>query len=183
MLPLLKEYTELGCPAYLVPAWPLTTILAAIATGPHASTLTPEASNFFQQELLERAQCGFSIILLVDVALLVCGNRIQISCLASVDQANRKPRLICNSLSAPDDVTPTLNASTKKSTAPNAMQLGACPPWFLQNIWEADPLDGPAWLSKWDISDAFHRCLLRPGDIGSFTYVASPLPTDISTLL
>ena len=39
------------------------------------------------------------------------------------------------------------------------------------------------WLSKWDISDAFYQCLLRPGDIGAFIYVVTPLSTDISTLL
>ena len=63
------------------------------------------------------------------------------------------------------------------------MQFGSCLPQFLQNIWEADPSDGPMWISKWDISDAFHRCLLRPADIDDFTYVVTPLPTDISTLL
>ena len=45
--PLLKEHAELGCPAAVGPAYPLNTILAVIATGPHASTLTPEATAFF----------------------------------------------------------------------------------------------------------------------------------------
>ena len=161
----------------------MTTILSAISTGPHASTLKPEDAAFFQQELLEQAQRGFSVILPVDVALLVFGDRIWISRLASVDQANRNPRLICNSLAAPDNVTFAVNASTNKSTAPDAMQFGARLPWFLKKIWEADPSDGLVWLSKWDISDAFHRCLLRLGDIGAFTYVVPQLPTDISTLL
>ena len=100
-----------------------------------------------------------------------------------MDQANRNSRLICNSLAAPDDVTPAVNLYTNKYTAPDAIQFEACLSRFLQKIWEADPSDGLVWLSKWDISDAFHRCLLRPGDIGAFTYVVLPLPTDISTLL
>ena len=115
--------------------------------------------------------------------MLVFGNRVRISRLASVDQANRKPRLICNYSVAPDDVTPVVNASTKKSTAPDSMKFGAFLPRFLQKIWEADPSNGPVWLSKWDISDAFHLCLLRPGDIGAFTYVVPPLSTDISALM
>ena len=98
-------------------------------------------------------------------------------------QANRKHCLICNSLAAPDDFTPAINASTNKSTASDAMQFGACLPRFLQKILEADPLDGPVWFSKLEISDAFHQCLLRPGDIGAFTYVLPPLPTYISTLM
>ena len=134
-LPLLKEYAELGFPSDVGPACTLTTILSAITTGPNASTLTPEATAFFRQELLERAQRGFSIILPVDVALLVFGNCICISRLAYVDQANRKPSLICNSSAAPDDVTPAVNAFTNKSTAPDAMQFGACLPQFLQKIW------------------------------------------------
>ena len=161
----------------------METINAAIATVPHASTLTPEATAFCRQELLERAQHGFSIIFLVDMVLLVFGDRIRIFCLAYVNQANRKLRLICNYSLAPDDVTPTVNAPTGKSTSPNDMQFGALLPRFLQNIWEADPSDGPLWLSKQDIPDAFNRCLLRPADIGAFTYAISPLPTDISTLL
>ena len=181
--PLLKEYAELGCPAVVGPAWPLNTSLAAIATGPYASILTPESTNFFRQEMLERAHLGFVIILLVDMALLVFGDCIRTSCLASVYQANRKPRLICNSSAAPDDVTPAVNASTNKSTAPNTMQFGECLPWFLQNILEADPSDVLVWFSKWYIYNSVHWCLLRPGDIGAFTYVVPPLPTDISTLL
>ena len=91
-----------------------------------------------------------------------------------MDQANRKPRLICNSSAEPDDVTPAVNTSTKKSTSPNAMQFGSCLPWCLQNILGADPSDDPVWLSKWDISDAFHQCLLLPADICAFMYVVPP---------
>ena len=181
--PLLKKYAELGLPAAVVTAWTLDTINAAIATGPHVSTLTPETTVFYQQELLEWAQRGFRIILLVDMSLLVFGSRIRISRLASMDQANRKPRLICNYSAAPDVVTPAVNAFTKKSTAPNVMQFWSCLPQFLKKIWNADPSDGLVWLSKWEISDDFHQCLLRPEDIGAFTYVVPPLPTNTSTVL
>ena len=128
-------------------------------------------------------QRGFIIILPVDMDLWVFGYCIRISRLLYVEQVKRKPRLICNSSAAPHDVTPVVNASTNKSTAPYAMQFGACLPRFLQKILEADPLDGPVWFSKLEISDAFHQCLLRPGDIGAFTYVLPPLPTYISTLM
>ena len=132
---------------------------------------------------MERAQFGFSIILPVYVALLAFGDLICISYIASVDQVDIKPRLICNSSAEPDDFIPTINAYTNKYIAPNAMQFGACLPRFLNNIWEADTSDSPVWLSKWDISDAFHRCLLCPSDIGAFTYVVPYLPTDTSALL
>ena len=114
---------------------------------------------------------------------MVFGNRIRISRLVSVDQENRNLRLICNYYAAPDYITPAVSASTNKSTAPNTMKFGACLPWFLHNIWKADPSNGPVWISKWDISYAFHRYLLRPADIGAFTYVVPPPPTETSTLL
>ena len=50
-------------------------------------------------------------------------------------------------------------------------------------IWEADPAKGTVWLSKWDISDAFHRCPLRAAHIRAFTYVVPPLPCDTTILL
>ena len=161
----------------------MDTIKAVIATGPHVSTLKPEDTYFCRKELLERVQRGFIIILPVDVSLLVFGERIRISHLAPVDQANIKLRLICSYSAAPDYVNPAVNASTEKFTSPNAMQFGACLPWLMQKIWEADPSGGPVWLFKWEISEAFHRCLLQSADIGAFTYVVPPLPTDISTLL
>ena len=63
------------------------------------------------------------------------------------------------------------------------MQFGPCLPHFLKDIWEADPDDGPVFLSKWDISDAFHRCILRPFDIEKFAYTIPSLPTDATIYL
>ena len=38
-------------------------------------------------------------------------------------------------------------------------------------------------MSKWEISDAFHRCPLRAAHIGAFTYVVPPLPCETTILL
>ena len=73
---------------------------------------------------------------------------------------------------------PPVNASTDASSAPSSMQFGACLPCLLQNIWEAYLANGTVLLSKWEISDGFHRCLLRPADVGDFTYVVHPIPED-----
>ena len=180
---LLDTYSKHGFPASVGEQWPMTSILAAIDTGPHASTLTPDSVNFVREELLERTKRGFSIILTMDEALKHFGSRLRISRLASVDQANRKPRLICNSTAAPDSVTPSVNASSDTSLNPNAIQFGSCLARLLQKVWEANPADGPVYLSKWDISDAFHRCNLRPSDVGSFAYVVPALSSDPAVLL
>ena len=180
---LLASYSKDGFPALVGEKWPMASILSAIKTGPHTSTLTQESVHFVRGELFDRTKRGFSIILTKDDALKYFGNRLRISRLASVDQANRKPRLICNSTAAPDTITPSVNASSDSSSNPNAIQFGSCLARLLQKIWEADPADGPVYLSKWDISDAFHRCNLRPSDVGSFAYVVPALPSDPDVLI
>ena len=152
----------------------MSSILAAIAAGPHSSTLKPEATSFCRLDLLERVRRGFSIILALDDALAHFGDRLRISRLASIDQTKRKPRLICDSSAEPDSVTPTVNASTDMSDNHDAIQFSSCLARILQRIWEADPSDGPVFISKWDVSDAFHRCPLRPSHVGAFSYIAPP---------
>ena len=56
-------------------------------------------------------------------------------------------------------------------------------PPYPTKIWEADRIDGPVYLSKWDISDNFHRYNLRPVDVGIFSYIVPPLPGDPHLLL
>ena len=67
--------------------------------------------------------------------------------------------------------------------APKAMQFGPCLPRILQQIWEADPQDGPVYLLKCYISDTFRRCVLRPANVGAFPYVVPPLPSDTAIYL
>ena len=124
---------------------------------------------------------------------MLFGRCLRISQLASVPQANQKDRLICDSTSPPpsgdsllppsSEDTPAVNVSTDRSMAPQAMQFGPCLPRILQQIWEADPQDGPVYLSKWDISDAFHHCVLRPANICAFSYVVPPLPPNTAIYL
>ena len=180
---LLQSYATDGFPAEVGAAWPMASILAAVAAGPHTSTMKPAATTFCRTDLLDRVRRGFSIILTLDDALAYFGTRLRISRLASVDQPNRKPRLICDSSAAPDDSTPSVNASTIQTSNPNAIQFGSCLARLVQKIWEADPEEGPVLLSKWDVSDAFPRCPLRPSHVGAFAYVVPPVDKDPSTLL
>ena len=168
---LLYSYVTNGFPAKVGPQWPLASIMVGIEKGPHTPATSQQSTTFCRRELLERSQRGFSIILLVSDALHFFGRKIRISWLAYLKQQNRKPHLICNSFKAPDTITQSANDSTDKSTNPQAMQFGSCLPWLLQNIWKADPDKGPVLISKWDISDAFHRCHIYPEDVGAFTYV------------
>ena len=76
-----------------------------------------------------------------------------------------------------------MNASKDKALAPKEIQFGACLARILKKIWEANPEDGPVWFTKWYISDAFHRCNLRPTDIGNFTYAVPPLPANPTVII
>ena len=126
---------------------------------------------------MDQTQRGFSIVLMEEYAIELFGTAIHISRLASVDQNNCKLWLIYNSSEDPDDITLSVNASTEKKLAPKAMNFGACLDRLLQRIRESNPADGPIWISKWGISDAFHRCNMCLSDIVKFTYVMPPLPS------
>ena len=68
---------------------------------------------------MDRTQWGFSIVRTEEDSIEIFGTAIHISRLASVEQNNRKPRLIYNSSEEQDDTTPSVNASTEKALAPN----------------------------------------------------------------
>ena len=135
---LLSTYAAEGFPASVGAPWSLDTIRAAILQGPHVSTRTPEATAFCREELVERVARGFSLLLTEQDALRIFGTRLRISRLASVPQANRRNRLICDSTAPPPGgdsllppqhrlkspnlpATPPVNESTDKSSAPPSM--------------------------------------------------------------
>lgn len=82
---LLDSYAKDGFPASVGNPWPMSSILVAITTGPHKSTLVKDSVHFVKEELYERTKRGFSIILAKDDALKYFGDRLRISHLASVD--------------------------------------------------------------------------------------------------
>ena len=69
---------------------------------------------------------------------------------------------------------PLWNCAPTQHSTPNPIQFGSCLPRLFETVWEVDPADGPIWVSKWDLSDAFHRCCLHPEDIHTFSYIAPP---------
>ena len=94
--PILQEYAYNSFHVEVGPDWPLASIHKAITTAPHTSTLTPSAISFYRTDILDISLRGFSIILSEEDAICLFGTLLCISCLALVDQQNRKPRLICN---------------------------------------------------------------------------------------
>ena len=86
---------------------------------------------------------------------------------------------------------PVAMSENKKSLRCDSLKLDSiwtfskigCLARFLQKIWEADPADSSVYLSKWDVSNAFHRCNLRPSDVKSFAYVVPVLSSDPDVLI
>ena len=77
-------------------------------------------------EILERFLRGFSIVLTVEDAIHLFSNLLCILHLDLVELQTRKPWIIYNSSEAPDAVTPAVNSSSDKFSAPKAMQFGPC---------------------------------------------------------
>ena len=94
-------------------------------------------------DIFERSLREFRIFLTVEDAICLLVTFLRISCLASVDHQNRKPRIIFNYREAPDKVTLAVNASSDKSLPPKTMQFSPCLARRLQRIWEADLKEVP----------------------------------------
>ena len=131
---LLASYASKYFPAEVGTPYPLKSIKAAIKIDSHASTMKSNTKKIIREEILLRAKRGFSIILFVKDTLNIFGNWIRISCLASVDQKNCKPRLIFNSIATSDSITSSVNTSTYLSSNPKKIQFRYYLPHFLQKI-------------------------------------------------
>ena len=129
-----KVYTSNGFPVEAGLEWSLETTCRAIKKGPNYSTLSPDSTALCQGGIMERTQWWFSIVLKEEYAIKLFGATIRISCLASVDQNNRQPRLICNSSEDPDGATLSMNASTDKASEPKAMLFGDCFAYLPKNL-------------------------------------------------
>ena len=169
--PLLQEYASHELPVKVRLECSLHSIRKAIAKGHHTSTLTATSTDFCQTDILKCSLRCFIIILNMEDTIRLFGTLLRISHLASVEHHTHKLRLICNSRKSTSTVNLVINSSSDKSSASKAMQFGPCLSQLLHRVWEADPKEVPIWLSKLDISYAFHWCKLRPSDVGKFSYV------------
>ena len=121
---------------------------------------------------------GFRILLPVADVIRLFGERLDISRIAAVPQAHLRPRLIFNILAHPDSGTPSVNDTTDREAAPESLQFFLAFPRILQAVWEADLVQGPVWVSKLDVTDAYHRGAIKPAQVGAFAYVIPSAPED-----
>ena len=108
--------------------------------------------------------------------------KLKLSCIAAVPQAQRRPRLILNLFAPPEKETLSVNNTTEREISPESIHFGRAFPRIIQAIWEADPEEGPVRVSKLDVKDAYHRVILQPFQVGVFAYVV-PSVTDDDVIL
>ena len=98
--------------------------------------------RFIRRELWRRIQDGFSILLSAEDAVQLFKDKLKISFIAAVPQAQHQPCLILNLSAPPDKETPSVNDTTDREIAPESIQFGRAFQRILQAIWEADPEEG-----------------------------------------
>ena len=123
-----------------------------------------------------RIKDGFSILIPASDTIILFGEKLKLSCIATVTQAHRCPRLILNLSDQLDANTPGVNNSTDRKVAPDSLQFGRAFPHILQEVWDTDLVQDPIWVSKLDITDAYHRGTVKPLQVGAFVYVISLSP-------
>ena len=89
------------------------------------------------------------------------GEKLKLSCIAEVPQAHLRPHLILNLPEKPDEGTTSVNDTTEREVAPELMQFGKAFPCIHQEIWEAELMQSPVWISKLDVTYVYHRGILR----------------------
>ena len=175
---LLNKYVEEGIPAHTGPPWSPEALGTAISKGPHASACTLEMTSFVWGELRRRIKDGFSILLLAANAMRLFGERLELSRIAAVPQAHRRPRLILNLSAQPESNTLSVNETTNREAALESLQFGRAFPRMLQAVWEADLVQGPVRVSKLDGTDTYHRDTVNPAQVGAFAYFTPSAPGD-----
>ena len=51
------------------------------------------------------------------------------------------------------------------------MQFGRASPRILPTVWEAEPVQGPIWVSKLDAIDTYHHGTVKLAQVDAFAYV------------
>ena len=91
-------------------------------------------AGFISGEMHQRVQDGFSILLPMEDAVRIFGEKYKIYCITEVPQAHLRHRLILNLLAKPDKGTPSVNNTTNREVAPESMQFGRAFTRILQEI-------------------------------------------------
>ena len=133
----------------------------AIYKGTQYSACTTETTYLIWGEMQRSIKDGFSTLFPTADTIRLFGERLKLSRIAAVPQANFRLRLILNLSAQPDSDMPSVNDTTNREAAPELLQFGWAFPRILQAAWEADPVQGPVRVSKLDVTDTYHRVTVK----------------------
>ena len=119
---LLQSYVEEGIPANIGPLWSRAALGEKIRNGPHASACALDMVSFIQERLQRRVQGGFSILLSAEENVRVLRENLNLSCIASVPQDQRRPRKFLNLSAQHDKETPSVNNTTDRNIDLDSMR-------------------------------------------------------------
>jgi hypothetical protein len=185
--PTLHEW-EKGVPVDCGKDWSRETIGLAIAKGPHASALTPDARKLVLEDVAYQVDAGFSRIITWDSIKDNPPAKLKISPLAVVPQTNRRGRLILDlsfavhragkkgSRKLGDPVQASVNDTTVPLAPDGPVnELGKVLHRvfdFMREVPEEETIN----FSKIDLSDGFWRMIVPEEDCWHFAYVLPDAP-------
>jgi len=166
---LLQQYRNRGAPVVLAtPPWSRAQIRRAANRGAHTSAR--EHADFLRNDMASMIHASQWIVLPLAMVEHLPGLRI--SPMGVVPQRQRRPRPIV------DYTFSGINTETLPIAAMDSMQFGHALNRLLRRIVEADPQNGPVYLSKIDLADGFYRIWLRLQDILKLGVAIPHLPTE-----
>jgi hypothetical protein len=186
---------EKGVPVNCGEDWTRETLELALAKGPHASALTPEARRLVLEDVAYQVEAGFSRIITWESIRHDLPPKLKISPLAVVPQVNRRGRLILD-LSFPvhragsrnkRKMGEVIQASVNDTTTPLAPawpvnELGKVLPRVM-DFMRTVPEDETINFAKIDLSDGFWRMIVPEEDCWNFAYVLPDAPGEPTRLV
>ena len=155
---LLQEYRDDGvdfCTSS--PLWTKEQVAQALQRGAHQSA--KQHLDFVREDFVDMIRKKYWVVLpAADVLELP---KLRLSPLGVVPQADRRPRIIC------DYTFFEVNQHTEHVAPSEAMQFGRALQRVLYRLSRANPVYGPVYMAKYDLSDGFYRIQLRPRAIPS----------------
>jgi hypothetical protein len=153
---LLRLYKHRGAPVkFSTPPWTRLQVKRALSCGPHKSA--HEYLDYLEEEFIDMINKGQWVVLPYSAVKDLPG--LQISPPRVAPQRDRRQRWIV------DYSWWDVNADTLPLAAMDAMQFGHALDQILCKILLSNPLLGPFYLIKLDISDGFYRIALNVNDI------------------
>jgi hypothetical protein len=183
--PELKQW-EQGVEVECGKNWSREMVEMALQRGAHPSAQTPEAIQLFEEDIAYQVNGGFCEVVLASDLMKDPPKNLKISPVATVPQANRRPRIILD-LSFPvrrpaerrrmgPKLVESVNHTTEALSPQAPVKLIGK---VLQELFEfmaQAPSESDVLLGKVDLSDGFWRMIVKPEHRWNFCYVLPQQP-------